>query len=341
MDRSVKSSRAGRVFLSWAPFCSRSDNIARELGGSSFMIYHAFWGSNYLTIALKYASQALATLRLLFKMRPTCVFVMSPPPVASLAVWLYARLCRVPFIIDAHTAAFADARWRSVEFLQRHVSRQALTTLVTNTHWQSLVHSWGARSDILPDVPVTFPEPVPIELGPGFHVTVVSTFTFDEPTEIVFEAARRVPEVSFHMTGDHRRLSPAAARVKPPNVRLTGFLPDAEYAALLQSSHAVMSLTTLDHTMQRGAYEAAYLGKPIITSNFGLLRSAFFKGAVFVDNDAQSMARGVQEMRAAIARYEREARELAREKLVRWESVKAALESLVTRAEAQNRSTKT
>src|SRR2546422_5454555 len=100
--------RRGRVFVSWAPFCSRSDNIARELGGTSLMIYHNFWGSNYLTIALKYTSQTITTLWLLFRARPACVFVMSPPPVASFAVWLYARLCGIPFIIDAHSSPFVD-----------------------------------------------------------------------------------------------------------------------------------------------------------------------------------------------------------------------------------------
>jgi len=318
------------MFVSWAPFCSRSDNIARELGGTSFMIYHGFWGSNYLTIALKYATQALATMRLLLKVRPTCVLVMCPPPVAALAVWIYARWRRIPFIVDAHSATFVDRRWRALEFLQRYLARQALTTLVTNSHWQAVVEGWGARSDILADVPVMFPKPVSIELGTGFHVAVVSTFTWDEPTGIIFEAARLVPEVTFHMTGDA-----ATAKLKPQNVRLTGFLPDAEYASLIRNCHAVMSLTILDHTMQRGAYEAAYLGKPIITSNFQLLRMAFPKGAVFVDADAQSIARGIDEMRQNIARYKCEGSQLAQEKLQRWESVKAMLESLVSRAETQ------
>ncbi len=335
VDGGMSASEVRRVFVSWAPFCSRSDNIARELRGSSFMIYHRLWGSNYLTIALKYASQTVATLRLLSRVRPTCVFVMNPPPVACFAVWLYARQRGIPFVIDAHSAAFVDKRWRALEGFQRYLARQALTTLVTNTHWQRLVEVWGARSDILADVPVMFPEPAQLELGPGFHVAIVSTFTWDEPTGLVFEAARHIPHVSFHMTGDHRRLKPATARLKPSNLRLTGFLPDAEYAGLLRNCDAVMSLTVLDHTMQRGAYEAAYLGKPIITSNFELLRAAFPRGAVFADNDIQSIRTAVEEMRRNIAHYENEARQLAKEKLVRWGAVKKGLESLVTQAEAR------
>ncbi len=42
------------VFISWAPYCSRSDNIARELGGVSYMVYFPFFGSTYWTILFKY-----------------------------------------------------------------------------------------------------------------------------------------------------------------------------------------------------------------------------------------------------------------------------------------------
>ena len=40
-----------------------------------------------------------------------------------------------------------------------------------------------------------------------------------------------------------------------------------------------MALTTEDHTMLRGAYEAIYQGTPIIVSNSALLRVAFNEGA--------------------------------------------------------------
>src|SRR5262249_36868087 len=126
-----------RLFVSWAPFCSRSDNIARELGGSSAMIYHRFWGSSYWTIVLKYFTQSVATVLLLLRKRPRCVFVMSPPPIACLPIWLYSVVTGARFVIDAHTAAFVDPRWSRFEFVQRFFARRAVTVLVTNTHWQS------------------------------------------------------------------------------------------------------------------------------------------------------------------------------------------------------------
>ncbi len=38
----------GLVFISWAPFCSRSDSIAARLGGRSYMVYSPEYGSRYL-----------------------------------------------------------------------------------------------------------------------------------------------------------------------------------------------------------------------------------------------------------------------------------------------------
>ena len=320
------------LFVSWAPFCSRSDTIARELNGRSVMIYHGFWGSNYATVLFKYASQALATLWVLVRLRPRIVFVMCPPAAACVPIWLYAKLARAVYLIDAHTATFVDARWKALSFVQRFFCRHAVTTLVTNTHWQSLIESWNARSDIVSDVPVAFPPPRRLNLGSGPRIAVVCTFTFDEPIAAMFEGARLAPEVAFHFTGNPKRLAPQLLAHKPPNVHLMGFLPDDEYAGLLMQCTAVMSLTTLDHTMQRGGYEAAYLGRPIITSNFQLLRSAFPIGALFVDAQPESIAAGARRMCAEAERYGHEAQQLREDKRRHWQTVKTRLETLLRRS---------
>lgn len=306
------------LFVSWAPFCSRSDNIARELGGRSVMIYHSFWGSHYATVLFKYLSQSVATFLVLLRSRPRHIFVMSPPAIACLPVWIYTKLFRAVYVVDAHTAAFVDPRWRALEFVTRFFARHALTTLVTNSHWQSMLQGWGSRSDIVTDVPVQFPVPQAVMLPSGSKIAVVCTFTFDEPVATIFEAAVLVPEVSFHFTGNWKRLPPEVMARKPSNVQLMGFLPAAEYAGLLTQCTAVMSLTTLDHTMQRGAYEAAYLSRPIVTSNFEVLRRSFPKATVFVDCTAESIANGVRVMCANSDHFAKEAIELNQDKRSNW-----------------------
>jgi glycosyltransferase involved in cell wall biosynthesis len=91
----------------------------------------------------------------------------------------------------------------------------------------------------------------------------------------------------------------------------------------------VICLTTWDHTMQRGAYEAIFLGKPVITSNFQILRQVFHKGAVHVDITVEDIVRGLLQMKEHRERYEREALELRIERLNSWSDAKKQLVDLV------------
>jgi glycosyltransferase involved in cell wall biosynthesis len=318
------------VFISWAPFCSRSDSIASRLGGQSFMVYSPEFGSNYVTVFFKYLLQTLKTLRILFRERPKMVYVMTPPVSACVPAWIYSRLTGGSFVIDAHTGAFLDPRWKPLLFLHNWFSRAARTTIVTNEYMQGIVRNWAASATIVRDVPVCFVAPTQVKLEGGWNMTFVSTFTRDEPIELFFRAAALVPEVRFHVTGDYRRAHPRVLGAKPGNVRLTGFLPDMDYAGLLLASDAVISLTTLDHTMQRGAYEAVYLGKPVITSNFDLLRRHFYKGAVHVDNTIDDIAAGIRRMRDNLSRLRAEAEDLRRERLAEWILVEGDLRRMHT-----------
>lgn len=320
--------RKGLVFISWAPFCSRSDSIAAHLGGKSYMVYSPRFGSNYATVLFKYVAQLAKTLRILFRDRPAVVAVMTPPVSACLSAWLYSRITGAAYLIDAHTGAFLDERWKRLLFLHKWFSRAARTTIVTNEYMQGVVRSWGAHVTLVRDVPVRFAEPKPVKLDGACNMTLVATFTRDEPIATFFRAAALVPEVQFHVTGNPRHADAGVLASKPPNVRLTGFLPDDEYVGLLLASDAVIALTVMDHTMQRGAYEAVYLGRPVITSAFDLLRRHFCKGAVHVDNTEEDVAAGVRRMRDNLPRFRAEVQELRRERLADWSLAQAQLREI-------------
>lgn len=289
------------------------------------MGYWPAFGSHYATVPFKYLSQMMKTLRILFRERPRIVYVMTPPVFACLPVWIYSRLTRVPFVIDAHTGAFLDPRWKPLLFLHKWFSRAARATIVTNEFMQRIVCEWGGSATIVRDVPVCFAAPAHPDLDGACNMTLVSTFTPDEPLELFLRAAACLPDIRFHVTGDYRRAKANVLAWKPGNVTWTGFLPDADYVGLLLASDAVLSLTTFDHTMQRGAYEAIYLGRPVITSNFDLLRKHFYKGAVHVDNSVESIVAGIRRMREDLSRFRAEAEELRGERLEEWSRVESDL----------------
>jgi glycosyltransferase involved in cell wall biosynthesis len=293
------------------------------------MVYLGWLGSHPLTIGFKYAGQAWRTWRILRRERPDAVFLMVPPVFAALVVWAYGALHRVPFVLDAHTAAFLHPRWRAWQWLQRALSRRAATTIVTNEHLASQVREAGGRATLVPDVPVRFAAIEPLARTTEFLVAVVCSFNYDEPVREMLDTARALPGVRFMMTGNPKDLLPELKANRPTNVTLTGFLPDAAYAGLLTSADAVMTLTTRDHTMLRAAYEAIYQGTPVIVSDWPLLRSAFDEGAVYVENTSSAIAEGIRKMERDHAAYRAGAVRLRERKLERWTATLAELRAAV------------
>jgi len=282
------------TFITWYPYCRRSDALAEALGGSSHLLHYLRF-KQPIYAPFKYVAQTLATLRALRRERPRWILVAVPPVFAALPVLLYARRygCRVA--IDAHTGIFDDRRWTWLMPLTRFVFRRADSVIVTNAHLQEVVESWGARSVIIGDVPVRFTEGVGPPPCDAPRVVVINTFSDDEPIAEVVEAARQCADTRFFVTGDLRSASKRLLASVPPNLSFTDFLPEEEYAGLLRSAEVVVVLTTHDHTMQRGGYEAVALAKPLVTSDWGLLRETFSRGTVHVDNSASAIARGVSE----------------------------------------------
>ncbi|HEV8337633.1 MAG TPA: glycosyltransferase [Candidatus Polarisedimenticolia bacterium] len=296
------------IFITWYPYCRRSDALGSQLGAKSYLVHYLRFKSPAIA-PIKYVLQTLKTLWILLKERPDGVMVANPPVVAPGIIWLGSLVFRYQFIIDCHSGAFQHARWKWSLPLQRYLARRALTSIVTNGHMAETVRSWGGRAEIVQDLALDlgFPE----RNGDGsFHVVYICTYSVDEPFVEAAEAARRLPEVSFSFTGDP---SYATARFRenlPANVRLTGFIPDADYLSLLRHADAIMSLTRENHTMQRGGYEAVALEKPLITSDWPLLREVFSRGTVHVDNSADAIAGAVKKVRENAPGFRREMSEL-------------------------------
>ena len=299
------------------------------------MVYSPSWGSRYSTVLFKYLSQSVKTLKVLFRHRPRVVLVMTPPVVACIPVWLYTKVTRARQIIDAHSAAFLDRRWTPILFLHKFFSRRAALTLVTSPFLAELVSAWGANAKIVSDVPVCFEKPRHTQLGGRMNMTFISTFTRDEPLTEFLCAAGQFQDIQFYVTGRLKDANPDVLKAVPKNVVFTDFLSNADYVGLLLASDAVICLTTEDHTMQRGAYEAVYLGKPVITSNFDLLRKSFHTGTIHVGHNPEEIALGILEMKHNLQKYQREVQELRIEKLHSWATVEQDLKCFFGIAGAQ------
>lgn len=293
----------GSIFVVWGPpsHGPRSKVFARALGIPIEFVFGTR-RRGALVAPFKYTFQAIATWRLMRSKRPPVVFVQSPPSWAAPIIWLSTRGRGTEVVIDAHSDAMLSARWTRPRALHRAMARRAITTIVTNQHFADEIRSWGAHATIIRDIPTVFPAitaPADPALPADFAVMVVNTFADDEPLDAILGAAAEFDDVVFHVTGDLSRRPVALADALPPNVTFTGFLPDDEYFGMMASTDAVMCLTTRDHTMQRGACEALSMGRPVITSDWPLLREYFDEGTVHVGPATPAtIAEGVRRMRA-------------------------------------------
>jgi glycosyltransferase involved in cell wall biosynthesis len=315
------------IFLSWAQISRRSQLISKKLGikhVNVFLLKHV-----YALSPLRYYLQTLRTIKILALEKPDIVFVQNPPILAPLIVYLYARLRNAHYIIDSHTGALMAWWWKWSLPLHSFLSRRALATIVTNEYLKSKVGKWNARAFIIADIPTTFPESESYPVGGKFNIAVVNTFSPDEPLEEVLAAAKRMPDTHFYITGDTVLAKSSLLRKPQANIHFTGFIPDPEYIALLNSVDAIMVLTTDNYTMQRGACEAVSLGKPIITSNWPVLREYFSKGTVFVDNTAAGIARGIREMKRDIMNLKHDVICLQKQRRQEWLRREVELQKLL------------
>lgn len=187
-----------------------------------------------------------------------------------------------------------------------------------------MIKGWGGRCLVVPDVPISVQTATPYPVDGRFPLAFVNTWAPDEPVAEVVAAARALPDVDIYITGRK-----AAATIPldetPSNVHFTDFLPGERYHSLLASVAAVICLTTRDNTMQLGASEALWLGRPVITSDWPLLRRYFERGAVHVDNTADGIRMGIERVRTAYPEYLAAVSELQNIRRADWNVTKQTL----------------
>jgi len=314
------------VFISWARTMPRTKGIAGALEIPDFYL-EQMKGASPVMLPVRYARQARETVAVLRRERPRVIFVSNPPILLPLVAYLTARRLGAALVIDSHTGAF-DGRWAYFLPLHRFLSRRAAATIVTNEPLRELVASWGAPAlvmeDRVPDLPVAH------MLGnQHFSVVMVSSFADDEPLDAVLEAAAMLPDFRFFVTGRAPAHMADVVAKAPRNVTFTGFVPRAEYVALLNRADAVMVLVKRDLTLLCGAYEAVAVEKPLITSDWPVLRNYFHRGALYVDNSALSIRDAVVEAQRRNSQLRSEIKDLKAMLKAHWEGRFAQLRQTI------------
>lgn len=240
--------------------------------------------------AVRYAWLLLRTALCLVRRRPSLVVIQCPSVILGVWAALLKPLLRYQLVSDLHNEAVVpfNVTRSAYRALLAFIHRASDLSLVSNANLCAVVEGHGGNAFVLPDkLPDLRPRTI-VASSATRTVVFVCTFAPDEPFREVIEAARRLEaSTTVFVTGNHRRSGPLHP---PDNVYLTGYVSERDYIALLQMADVIVDLTAMDDCLVCGAYEAASLGKPLVTSDTSALREYFHRGTVYTKHDPASLA---------------------------------------------------
>jgi hypothetical protein len=281
-------------FISWSEDDGRTHEIAAALGGEARSFYDLGIVARPL-VPIRYALSGLRTIAYLVTRRPRAIIVTNPPILPPLLTLAYARIARAPVVLDSHPGSFSveGPLVHRLTRLHAWVARRAVTTLVTVDDLAGVVRSWGANADIVHEAPPEWTVRAASSPAGRARALYIGRFAGDEPTQEVLDAARSVPDIDVHVTGDLRKCTAAMRASAPGNVTFTGFLRGEDYRRAIEDADLLLVLTNRADAVNRAAYEAVYARRPLIVTGTPPMRR-LFPFAVHVANDADGIAAGLR-----------------------------------------------
>lgn len=320
------------AFVSWGAVAGRAAEIADALGGESRCFFPK-GTARRPSVLLRYLLSAAGTASYLWRKRPGVVVVTNPPVPAAWFTSLCARALGASVILDSHPGGFGaqgDRVSARLQWVHRRLVRRAAGVIVSDEAWGERVRVWGGQPVVVHEAPTGCGAPAPSP-GPRLRLLVVGNFHRDEPIAEVLEAARRLPDCDFLVTGEPSRC-PAELRASvPSNARLVGFLDPDGYQFALAACDAVVTLTTEPTSVMRAAYEAVYARRPVIMSDWPVARR-LFPHALHASNDASALAAAIAVLQSDYRRFAGRVDAARNEQLERWEEQLRGLVDVVDAA---------
>lgn len=275
----------------------RTESLCRRLGWTYWVVETPSRG------LIRYLRLAPRTVRRIARTKPRVLVVQNPSLVLTALCLILRPFLGYLLVVDAHNEAVQPFLSTGIplRWISKLCLRHADVTIVTNEALARIVQFTGGTPFVLPD---PLPEPPRVvamgrsEEQPGFRVTVISTFSADEPlAEMLHAASLFEGTAEFAVTGNLKRLPQALREQAPRNVRFTGFLGEADYWKLLSSCDVVMDLTLMPDCLVCGAYEAIAVRRPVLVTDCAAARAWFGEAAIYVHNDIGSIERALRDVR--------------------------------------------
>lgn len=282
-----------KIWITWENQ-RRNRTLSQELNADLFEII------NKRGRVFRYLICTVQTFKIINEKKPDILFVQNPSLALTLISIFLRKIFGFKLVVDAHNSGLYPLEGTSplLNRLARFAAKSADFVIVTNSALANLVEAWGGR-------PLVLPDPLPNQVIKGssfapetgvFHVLFICTWSRDEPYLEVLKVAEELGEdFRISISGDWK--GKVEKDAVPNNVALTGYLSDEDFIAKLEGAGAVLVLTTRDHCLNCGAYEAVAAEKPLVLSNKKEIRNYFSRGVVYAENEADSISQSLREVR--------------------------------------------
>jgi hypothetical protein len=326
MGLNPMSSCPNAIWITWLPH-RRTESICEALGVPLIV-----FDNRHLGRVRRRILQISQTFRRLITAKEQIVFVQNPSLGLSVVACIVRKFRRFRLVIDAHNEGIIpfNRSGLGIALLTRWIVRTADLTIVTNEELEEVVTKMGGVPSVLPDPLPNFgvlASDIDVQpLSKRDYVFVICTYASDEPIEEMLSAACRLSHsVDFVFTGNREKGLLRVGRSLPENVRLSGYLPEAQFINGIVNSLCVLDLTLKPHCLVCGAYEALTLTKPAILTWCPAAERLFGAAFELIDNSSDAIVDSVSRILGDPAGYVVMVRELADAYRTKWKDYERQL----------------
>lgn len=272
------------IFISWE-IHRRSRSLCKKLGIPLFELVSS------KPRLVRYIALSFRTVRLLVARRPSCLIVQNPSIALSALAVIFKPLLGYKLLIDAHNEAVRPYNndHKFFLYMARWIISRSDATIVSNDYLAQDVSGYGGCPIVVPDVLPDIPPKSSYDSSNEREIlfAFICTYAKDEPFAKVFEAAEALKgKAKLLVTGKVPKY--VKESTLSDNIALLGYIPDHDYISLLQKVDIVIDLTTMEHCLVCGSYEALQVEKPMILSK-DEANERLFPCAILTKNDSQSI----------------------------------------------------
>ena len=295
------------VFFAWTKISRRSEELAQRFN-AQYKRYDRKDNSK-ATLAFSLLTNAIKTFCWIVVNRPNIIFTFNAHPCITLtaktATWV---TCKGKVIPDLHTAAYTDHYYGIKKIIAQWIWKKCPIVIIHNQESKeflakkqpNLADKLFVLEDAIPDFrehPKQQPESSPVGV-------LVSRFADDEPIEEFLEAASRIKDCTFYVTGNFKKAKFDLTPYREEHIRFPGFVSDNDYQHMLGNADFITVLTTREMTLLSGGYEALALEKPSILSKTKTLMDYYGDSALYTENKADNIESSIRRLLENHALYQ-------------------------------------